>query len=710
MAFQAMHSDFPSRFSSRHRVFAVSVLIRPRANISIQYESMEDLRHHLQTLFGLDDFRRAQREVIEQIMSGRDVLCVMPTGAGKSLCYQLPAAIQKGLTIVVSPLIALMEDQVQQLRDEGISAALLNSSLTGSMQREVMHQINDGFQGLLYVAPERFFSASFQDVMSRLRPNLFAVDEAHCISQWGHDFRPEYSLLGQVRNKLGNPPTIALTATATHDVRQDIIRQLNLTDPQIFVTGFDRPNLLYESRNISKVSDKTAQLLDLLQHDKGSGIIYCATRKNVDAVSDLLRNTLKDRPIFPYHAGMDTESRTRNQENFMGTPSAVAVATNAFGMGINKPDLRFVVHYNIPGTLEAYYQEAGRAGRDGLPARCIILFSFQDKYTHDFFIDKLGEENPTADPDLLEERKQRAREKLELMIQYARTHRCRRQTILNYFGEETTVENCQCDVCRREHPAQDESPGSSLPGTILPDETILLIKQLLSAIARLRGKFGVTVVAEVLAGADNEKSERWGFDQLSVFGLLRAHSTKRIVAMLHRLMEAGLARQRDPDGTKFRPIIELTSAGVAVMKADQPPPASLADLFPLRRPAHSSPSPGIPGEGRGEGRLSPSPLRGEGRGEGQSSNRRTAPFPNDSEIEIEFDENAARRFQRLRAVRLEISREKQLPPYCICHDSTLKLIALHAPADALSLQRIKGMGPQKVKNYGPAFLSALQDV
>jgi ATP-dependent DNA helicase RecQ len=230
---------------------------------------MVDLREHLQTIFGLDEFRRAQREVIEEVLAGRDVLCVMPTGAGKSLCYQLPAAIQGGLTIVVSPLISLMEDQVQQLRDEGIAATLLNSALSVKMQREVMSELENGFEGLLYVAPERFYASSFQDLMKTLRPRLIAVDEAHCVSQWGHDFRPEYSLLGDVRKRFGSPPTIALTATATEDVRRDIMAQLDLTSPKVFVTGFDRPNLLYESRSIAKVKDKAAELLKLLDERRG---------------------------------------------------------------------------------------------------------------------------------------------------------------------------------------------------------------------------------------------------------------------------------------------------------------------------------------------------------------------------------------------------------------------------------------------------------
>ncbi|MEO6436506.1 MAG: ATP-dependent DNA helicase RecQ, partial [Tepidisphaeraceae bacterium] len=502
---------------------------------------MTDLREQLQNLFGLDDFRPSQREVIEDVLAGRDVLCVMPTGAGKSLCYQLPASVLGGLTIVVSPLISLMENQVQQLRDEGIPAAMLNSALDAAEQRAVLAELHNGFAGLLYLAPERFFASSFQSVLEKLRPKLFAIDEAHCISQWGHDFRPEYSQLGAVRKRLGSPPTIALTATATEDVRGDIIHRLGLREPQVVVTGFDRPNLLYESRSVSKVKEKGQMLLELLRREQGSGIVYCATRKNVEAVTAMIATSLKNRPVFAYHAGMDPSQRTSNQQAWMDTPQAIAVATNAFGMGINKPDTRLVVHYNVPGTLEAYYQEAGRAGRDGQPARCAMLFSYQDRYTQEFFIDKIGEEaGEHADHALIERRKEHAREKLERVIKYAQAHRCRRRMILDYFGDEADVENCQCDVCRRGKDVDADAVAGAAPA--IPEAAITLVRQLLAATARMNGRFGIGAVAEVLTGAESERTRKWQLDQLSVYGLLRVYTTKRVIAMLHRLLEAGLAR------------------------------------------------------------------------------------------------------------------------------------------------------------------------
>lgn len=635
---------------------------------------MPDLRDQLQELFGLDDFRPSQREVIEDVLAGRDVLCVMPTGAGKSLCYQLPAAVGGGLTMVVSPLISLMEDQVQQLRDENIPAAFLNSSLPQAVQREVMAELNDGFEGLLYIAPERLLAAHFQPMLQRLRPKLLAVDEAHCISQWGHDFRPEYSRLGEARRKLGDPPSIALTATATEDVRADIIVQLGLRDPKVVVTGFDRPGLLYESRRITKGGNKDGMLIDLLRNEPGSAIVYCATRKAVDRLSAALPPALPGRPVIPYHAGLDAASRTANQERFMQTAGAIGVATNAFGMGINKPDIRLVAHYNLTGTLEAYYQEAGRAGRDGRPARCVILFSYEDRYTQEFFIDKLGEDNPNADPALLAARQNRARQKLDLMIQYASTHRCRRRMILDYFGDEAEVSDCACDVCRRgREPAMTRGPVVAVA-----DEVVTLVRQILSAIARCRGKFGVGVVADVLAGSENERTQRWGLDQLPTFGLLRSHSSKRIVAMMHRVLEAGLARQRDPDGVKFRPVVELTAPGVAVMRGQEPPPAALADLLPSRfessrvTPPHAAPS-------------------------------RQSVHTDDA-----MNDEAQQRFERLRELRARIARERGLPAYVICHDSTLKQLALQMPCDAAALAGVKGMGPYKIKMYGEAFLDVLR--
>ena len=647
----------------------------------------DDLRDHLQQHFGLDDFRPAQREVIEDVLAGRDVMCVMPTGAGKSLCYQLPAVVMGGLAVVVSPLISLMEDQVQQLRDEGLNALMLNSSLSASQQRQVIADLHQDFNGLLYVAPERFFSGNFLSMLAALKPTLFAIDEAHCVSQWGHDFRPEYSQLGHVRERLGSPVTIALTATATEDVRQDIVHNLQLKTPRVVVTGFDRTNLLYESRRTPKVSDKDTELLKLLRQETGSAIVYCSTRKTVDEVTGLLSGRLTDRPVFAYHAGMDAAARTANQEQFMQTPRAIAVATNAFGMGINKPDIRLVVHYQMPGTLEAYYQEAGRAGRDGQTSRCVMLFNFRDSKTQEFFISKIGQDG-NIEPDVVDEMKAHATQKLEWMLRYAQTHQCRRQMILDYFGDAGEVTNCRCDICRRNGGAGEDAIAQQV---VIPDEVTLLVRQMLSAIARLNGKFGVGVVAEVLSGTNSEKLERNNLTGLSVFGLMKTYPTKRIVAMLHRIMEAGLARQKDPDGIKFRPVVELTAAGIGVMKGQQPPPAPLVDLIPRGGGAKAQSS-------RSFGASKPI-VR-------QLDDGRTLEV-----IELpdeEMDPDAIERFGRLRALRNDLARQRQLPAYCIVTDATLRLIARISPGNVDELHSIKGMGPQKVKMYGELLLEAVR--
>lgn len=631
----------------------------------------DDVEQILRDRFGLTTFRKGQREVIDDVLAGKDVLCVMPTGAGKSLCYQLPAVAHGGLTIVVSPLISLMSDQVRQLGDRGIDALYLNSGQSAAEQSAALSQVRNGFDGLLYVAPERFFAPNFQPFLKSMNVKLFAIDEAHCVSHWGHDFRPEYGQLGPIRDLLGNPPTIALTATATDDVRADIIRQLHLREPSIYITGFDRPNLSYECIRINKRQEKYQHLLNILRREQGTGIIYCSTRKAVDELTSYLPQALSDRPIFAYHAGMDAAARSSNQANFMSTPRAIVVATTAFGMGVNKPDIRFVIHFNFAGTIEGYYQEAGRAGRDGDPARCIVLFSFADRRTQEFFIEKIGEDG-SLDALRKAELQQIARDKLELMVRFLSTHRCRRQMILDYFGDESEIKDCTCDVCSREGSGSREEE-------LVDDETTLVIRKILSAIARLNGKFGTGMVADVLIGNATERIAKFGIDKQSTFGLLAAHSANRVKDMIRRTIEAGLAEQVDPD-RNFRPIVRLTNTGVKVMKAEVAPPPMLVDLLPRHC--------GVEGEALAE------PWR----------DRRKV----SSSATIQLDADAEERFQRLRTARTELARERNVPAYVICHDSTLKYIALEAPGTLEELETVKGMGPMKVKLYGERLLASLR--
>ncbi len=492
----------------------------------------------LKKYFGFTSFRLLQEEIIRDSLAGKDTFALLPTGGGKSLCFQLPALVRDGLTVVVSPLIALMKDQVDALQASGIAATFLNSSLAAGEGRERLRGLHSDEFRLLYVAPERLMLSGFLEDLQRWNVRLIAIDEAHCISEWGHDFRPEYRQIANLRKYFPGIPFMALTATATGRVREDIISHLKLHEPKCYVASFNRPNLTYRVLAKNKPYD---QLLEFLRaRPKEGGIVYCMSRKATESVAERLNeNGVKARP---YHAGLTPQERSTNQELFLRDNIRVVCATIAFGMGINKPNVRFVVHYDLPKNIEGYYQETGRAGRDGLPGECVLLFSAGDAVKQTTFIDE--KPNP--------QERQIAREQLQQIVHYAEGANCRRVELLAYFGEEFSADNCgACDNCL--------SPRETFDGT-------LAAQKFLSCVFRIREKSGFGVglnhVVEVLTGADTEKIRKWDHAQLSTFGIGKEHSRPEWAAIGRELIRLGFLRQT----TEKFSVLEITNVGRAALK------------------------------------------------------------------------------------------------------------------------------------------------
>ncbi|MSQ17281.1 MAG: DNA helicase RecQ [Dehalococcoidia bacterium] len=499
--------------------------------------SASQLLTQLKTHFGYDEFLPLQQEVITSVLAKKDTLVLMPTGGGKSLCYQLTSLCMDGITLVVSPLIALMKDQVDALKANGIAAAFINSTLSPAAIAQVQTQAKQDRLKLLYLAPERLALSGFRDFLRTLNVSLIAVDEAHCISEWGHEFRPDYANLKILRRDFPAVPVIALTATATETVRQDIVLQLGLRQSQTFLSSFNRPNLAYLMRPKSAAFNALSALLQNPQNRPA--IIYCFSRKSTEALAaDLSAQGLK---ALPYHAGLDLAVRNQTQEKFIRDEIPIIVATIAFGMGIDKPDVRLVVHYDLPKSLESYYQETGRAGRDGLPSQCLLFYSYGDKIKQDFFIDRM--ENATE--------QQTARQKLAQMIDFCELHTCRRRFLLEYFGEEWKQENCgNCDVCL--------TPKEEFDATEIT-------QKILSAVIRTGERFGMSHVGGVLRGAQTERIHSLGHDQLTVYGIARDTTEPELKQIAGLLLARGLLAKT---GQQY-PTLAVTQAGRAFLRGKE---------------------------------------------------------------------------------------------------------------------------------------------
>ena len=678
-------------------------------------QKMEQARAVLASRFGYDAFRPGQEAVVSALLAGRDVLAVMPTGAGKSVCYQVPAVVMEGMALVVSPLVSLMADQVRAVQEAGIRGAYLNSTLAPGQQAEVLRRAAEGAYDLMYVAPERLADPRFAEFARTARLALIAVDEAHCVSQWGQDFRPSYLSIGQFIAELPvRPPVAALTATATDLVRRDIVRLLGLRDAACTVTGFDRPNLRFAVER-REPKQKLARLDAFIDERRAeSGIVYCAKRATVEEVCDHLRE--RGVAATRYHAGLSAEERERNQRAFVNDTAPVMVATNAFGMGIDKSNVSYVVHYNMPGSVEAYYQEAGRAGRDGSPAECLLLWCDGDIATGRFFI----EQESTHEGLTVEEAevvRASRRRMLESMVGYCYTTGCLRAYILRYFGEgghdealpsqggatevapyggagagganlldgaacapDSRDGHAACDPTLRRGgswsalPTEENSASSSAKrccsncdGEFEAVDVTAEARAIMRCVQALRGRFGKTTVVDVLRGADTENLRQWGLVNLPVYGTSEARR-----ALLMEVVELLAA-----DG--YLAITEgkfpLVGFGPRYREAAEPDFALRIKQTPKVR--------------KGSAAKPPKAAR--------------AGAADLAEVDAEL-------FERLRALRLALAQEAAVPPYVIFHDATLAAMAAARPATEEELLALPGVGEKKLATYGKAFLEEIASV
>ena len=511
----------------------------------------------LKQYFGYTEFRPLQKDIIMDVLAKKDVFVLMPTGGGKSLCYQLPAILQEGITIVISPLIALMKDQVDSLVQNGIPAAFFNSTLTGSEKDIITKKVKANELKLLYVAPERLMQPEFLELLKTLNISLFAIDEAHCISEWGHDFRPEYRKLSKLKSFFPKTPIIALTATATHRVKEDIIRQLSFQNSANYQGSFNRANLLYRVEQKIEPLDQIVTIIN--QYKDESGIIYCHSRDRVEALSKQLKE--KKIKALPYHAGLEDDVRQQNQEQFIKQEGVIMVATIAFGMGIDKPNVRFVIHADLPSNLERYYQETGRAGRDGLNSECILLFSLGDREKIKFFI---NQKTNTKEKEI-------AYSQLKAMIEYAQLNTCRRIELLSYFGEHFTPQNCyRCDNCL--------SPKEKFDGTELA-------QKVLSCIFRVGERFGTRYITDILTGKASKQIKQNQHTELSTFGIVKDHHQNQLQTYIQELVHMGFIYQTDGQ----YPVLRLTDKSWGILKKQQNIELTkLAEKLPRRTIHHSA--------------------------------------------------------------------------------------------------------------------------
>ncbi len=586
----------------------------------------------LREIFGYQEFRSPQFEIIDTLLTNKNALVIMPTGGGKSLCYQIPAIIKDGIGIIISPLIALMKDQTDALAQLGIKAATINSNLSSQKIDEILFSARNGEFKMLYVAPERLLMPSFLGQIAELNPSLFAIDEAHCISQWGHDFRPSYLGLEILAQKFPTIPRIALTATADEPTRKDIIQKLQLENGAHFISGFDRPNIFYEIR---AKNNTRAQILEFLEGRKNgeSGIIYCQSRAKTEEYAKFLVE--KNYDALPYHAGLDAKTRSENQSRFLREDGIIMVATIAFGMGIDKPDVRFVIHANLPKNIEAYYQETGRAGRDGERADALLLYGLSDIAQIRAFID---------DSNADEAQKWIERTKLNSLIGLCETSNCRRQILLSYFGQAS--EKCGfCDNC--------ENPPETFDATIAAQKA-------LSCVYRTKQQFGAAYLIDVLLGKNNERIQSFGHDKQSTFGIGTEYSKQEWQAVFRQLT----AMEYLKVGTEFG-AISITEKGFAFLKEK-----SNLELKTIekRKPKREK--------------------------------KVQKPIAENFEYSQEL-------FDKLKKLRREIAFEKNLPPYVIFHDRTLRELAARKPQNLSQMGEVSGIGEQKLALYGNAFLEII---